>query len=127
MKQVHGVCLSLLLTTVALAVTFLSLSFSVGPMTILLLKQPLYKQPFTIGRLYACRCETEDKSQFIIIFIMELFIALVTIFGTLLCMVWGYFNKKQFLINIYVSYFEIQKFTFVLIKGCSNVKVVPIT
>lgn len=86
-KQVMGFVFSLILTVVALAVYFWDMSFAVG-MTILLVTAFIQAVVQLVVFMHAG--ETEDKKPIYINIYYGVFIALVTIFGTLLCMVWGY-------------------------------------
>ncbi len=86
-KQVMGFLFSLLLTAVALAVYFFHMSFAVG-MTILLVTAFVQAGLQLVVFMHAG--ETKDKGAIYTNVYYGLFIALVTIFGTLLCMVWGY-------------------------------------
>ncbi|MCL6571038.1 MAG: cytochrome aa3 quinol oxidase subunit IV [Bacillus sp. (in: Bacteria)] len=84
-KQVMGYVFSLLLTAVALAVYFLDMSFAVG-MTILLITAFIQAGVQLVVFMHAG--ETKDKGAIYTNIYYGLFIALVTIFGTLLTMVW---------------------------------------
>ncbi|USG66152.1 cytochrome aa3 quinol oxidase subunit IV [Brevibacillus ruminantium] len=86
-KQVMGFLYSMILTVIALAVYFLDLSFSVG-MTILLITAFLQAGLQLVVFMHAG--ETADKGAIYTNLYYALFIALVTVFGTLLCMIWGY-------------------------------------
>ncbi|MFB3161779.1 cytochrome aa3-600 menaquinol oxidase subunit 4 [Bacillus niacini] len=85
MKQVLGFVFSLLLTTVALAVYFLDMSFAAG-MTILLVTAFIQAGLQLVVFMHAG--ETKDKSAIYTNVFYGLIIALVTVFGTLLAMVW---------------------------------------
>ncbi|MEH7253664.1 MULTISPECIES: cytochrome aa3 quinol oxidase subunit IV [Bacillaceae] len=85
MKQVFGFVFSLLLTTVALAVYFLDMSFAVG-MTILLLTAFIQAGLQLVVFMHAG--ETKDKGAIYTNVFYGLIIALITVFGTLLAMVW---------------------------------------
>jgi cytochrome aa3-600 menaquinol oxidase subunit 4 len=84
-KQVMGYVFSLLLTAVALAVYFLDMSLAVG-MTILLITAFIQAGVQLVVFMHAG--ETKDKGAIYTNIYYGLFIALVTIFGTLLTMVW---------------------------------------
>lgn len=84
-KQVMGYVFSLLLTTVALAVYFLDMSFALG-MTILLVTAFIQASVQLVVFMHAG--ETKDKGAIYTNIYYGLFIALVTVFGTLLTMVW---------------------------------------
>ena len=85
MKQVLGFVFSLLLTTIALAVYFLDMSFAVG-MTILLVTAFIQAGLQLVVFMHAG--ETKDKGAIYTNVFYGLIIALVTVFGTLLAMVW---------------------------------------
>ncbi|MEH7178386.1 cytochrome aa3 quinol oxidase subunit IV [Neobacillus vireti] len=85
MKQVLGFVFSLLLTTIALAVYFLDMSFAAG-MTILLVTAFIQAGLQLVVFMHAG--ETKDKGAIYTNVFYGLIIALVTVFGTLLAMVW---------------------------------------
>jgi cytochrome aa3-600 menaquinol oxidase subunit IV len=85
MKQVLGFVFSLLLTTIALAVFFLDMSFAAG-MTILLVTAFIQAGLQLVVFMHAG--ETKDKGAIYTNVFYGLIIALVTVFGTLLAMVW---------------------------------------
>jgi cytochrome aa3-600 menaquinol oxidase subunit 4 len=80
MKQVLGFVFSLLLTTVALAVYFLDMSFAAG-MTILLVTAFIQAGLQLVVFMHAG--ETKDKGAIYTNVFYGLIIALVTVFGTL--------------------------------------------
>jgi cytochrome aa3-600 menaquinol oxidase subunit IV len=84
-KQVIGFAFSLLLTVIALAVYFLDMSFQTG-MTILLVTA--FVQAGVQLTVFMHAGETDDKGAIYLNVYYGLIIALVTIFGTLLAMVW---------------------------------------
>lgn len=84
-KQVIGFVFSLLLTLVALAVYFLDMSLVLG-MTILLLTAFIQAALQLVVFMHAG--ETKDKGAIYSTIYYGLIIALVTIFGTLLAMIW---------------------------------------
>ncbi len=84
-KQVIGFVFSLVLTAVALAVYFFDISFAVG-MTILLVTAFVQAAVQLVVFMHAG--ETGDKKSIYINIYYAVAIALVTIFGTLLIMVW---------------------------------------
>ncbi|MEW9667835.1 cytochrome aa3 quinol oxidase subunit IV [Ammoniphilus sp. 3BR4] len=86
-NQVMGFVFSLLLTAVALAVYFFDMSFAVG-MTILLATAFVQAGLQLVVFMHAG--ESEDKGAIYTNIYYGLFIALITVFGTLLCMIWGY-------------------------------------
>ncbi|RDW15925.1 cytochrome aa3 quinol oxidase subunit IV [Oceanobacillus chungangensis] len=86
-KQVNGFVFSLLLTVVALSVYFMDMSFELG-MTILLITAFIQAGVQLIIFMHAG--ESKDKSTIYTSLFYSIFIALVTIFGSLLAMVWGY-------------------------------------
>lgn len=85
MKQVLGFVMSLLLTTIALAVYFLDMSFAAG-MTILLVTAFIQAGLQLVVFMHAG--ETKDKGAIYTNVFYGLIIAIVTVFGTLLAMVW---------------------------------------
>jgi cytochrome aa3-600 menaquinol oxidase subunit IV len=85
LKQVMGFVFSLILTAVALSVYFFNLSFSTG-MIILLVTAFLQAGLQLVVFMHAG--ETEDKGAIYTNVYYGLIIALVTIFGTLLALVW---------------------------------------
>lgn len=85
LKQVMGFVFSLILTAVALAVYFFDLSFTTG-MTILLVTAFLQAGLQLIVFMHAG--ESEDKGAIYTNVYYGLIIALVTVFGTLLALVW---------------------------------------
>ena len=85
MKQVFGFVFSLLLTTIALAVYYLDMSFAVG-MTILLVTAFIQAGLQLVVFMHAG--ETKDKGAIYTNVFYGLIIALITVFGTLLVMVW---------------------------------------
>ncbi|TDF92756.1 cytochrome aa3 quinol oxidase subunit IV [Paenibacillus piri] len=86
-KQVMGFVSSIILTAVALTVYFMDMSFAVG-MTILLVTAFIQAGLQLVVFMHAG--ETGDRGAIYTNIYYALAIALVTIFGTLLCMVWGY-------------------------------------
>ncbi|AYK05195.1 MULTISPECIES: cytochrome aa3 quinol oxidase subunit IV [Brevibacillus] len=86
-KQVIGFGFSLILTALALTVYFFTMSFAVG-MTILLVTA--FIQAAVQLVVFMHTGETGDKISIYTNLYYALFIALVTVFGTLLCMIWGY-------------------------------------
>lgn len=87
MKQVNGFIFSLLLTVIALSVYFLDMSFEMG-MTFLLVTAFVQAGVQLIIFMHAG--EGEDKKSIYTTTFYGVVIALVTIFGSLLAMVWGY-------------------------------------
>ena len=85
LKQVMGFVFSLVLTVVALLVYFMDMSFGVG-MTILLLTA--FTQAGLQLVVFMHAGETKDKKSIYINVYYGLFLALFTILGTLLVMVW---------------------------------------
>ncbi|MBB6453225.1 cytochrome aa3-600 menaquinol oxidase subunit 4 [Salirhabdus euzebyi] len=85
-KQVMGFIFSLVLTVAALLVYFLDLSFALG-MTVLLVTAFLQAGLQLVVFMHAG--ESEDKATIYTNVYYGLIIALVTIFGTLLAMIWG--------------------------------------
>ncbi|KAB2329847.1 cytochrome aa3 quinol oxidase subunit IV [Cytobacillus gottheilii] len=86
-KQVMGFIFSLVLTAVALAVYFFDMSFTAG-MTILLVTAFIQAGLQLVMFMHAG--ESEDKAHIYTNVYYGIFIAIVTILGTLLTMVWGY-------------------------------------
>lgn len=84
-KQVMGFLFSMMLTAIALAVYFFDMSFAVG-MTILLVTAFVQAAVQLIVFMHAG--ETGDKGSIYTNIYYALAIALVTIFGTLLILVW---------------------------------------
>jgi cytochrome aa3-600 menaquinol oxidase subunit 4 len=84
-KQVMGFIFSLVLTAAALTVYFVDLSFAVG-MTILLVTAFVQAAVQLIVFMHAG--ETEDKKAIYMNIYYAVAIALVTIFGTLLILIW---------------------------------------
>jgi len=87
LEQVMGFIFSIILTLMALCVYLFHLPFSVA-MTILLITAFVQAGIQLIVFMHAR--ETEDKGAIYTNIYYALIIALVTIFGTLLCMIWGY-------------------------------------
>jgi len=86
-KQVMGFVFSLVLTALALAVYFFDMSFTVA-MTLLLVTAFIQAGLQLVVFMHAG--ETEDKGAIYTNIYYGVFIALVTVLGTLLCMIWGY-------------------------------------
>lgn len=84
-KQVMGFVFSLVLTAAALTVYFLDVSFAVG-MTILLVTTFVQAAVQLVGFMHAG--ESEDRAAIYMNIYYGVAIALVTIFGTLLILVW---------------------------------------
>lgn len=84
-KQVMGFIFSLVLTLIALAVYFFDLSFTVG-MTILLITA--FVQAFVQLIIFMHAGETKDKHSIYTNLAYGFAIALASIFGTLLIMIW---------------------------------------
>ena len=87
MKQVMGFGVSIILTIIAACVYFFNLSFPIT-MTILLVTASIQAGLQLVVFMHAG--ETNDKPAIYTNIYYGLIIALVTIFGTLLCMIWGY-------------------------------------
>lgn len=85
LKQVMGYVASLVLTAVALVVYFTDMSFAVG-MTVLLLTAFIQAGLQLVVFMHAG--ETNDKKSIYANVYYGLLIASVTIFGTLMAMVW---------------------------------------
>lgn len=84
-KQVMGFAFSLVLTVVALLVYFTDMSYTVG-MTVLLITA--FIQAGLQVAVFMHAGETKDKGSIYLNIYYALLIALVTIFGTLLVLVW---------------------------------------
>lgn len=84
-KQIMGFVFSLILTAVALTVYFLDLSFGVG-MTVLLITA--FVQALLQLVVFMHAGETEDKWSIYGNVYFMIFVALVTVFGTLLIFLW---------------------------------------
>ncbi|MFS0639113.1 cytochrome aa3 quinol oxidase subunit IV [Mesobacillus foraminis] len=87
-KQVMGFMSSLFLTILALTVYFLDMTKTIG-LTVLVVTAFVQAGLQLVVFMHAG--ETEDKGSIYTNIYYALIIALVTIFGTLLCMIWGYF------------------------------------
>jgi cytochrome aa3-600 menaquinol oxidase subunit IV len=86
-KQVWGFVFSLILTLVALLVYFFNMSEATG-MTIFILTAFIQAAVQLVVFMHAR--ETEDSKSIFATLYYAIFIALVTVFGTLLCMIWGW-------------------------------------
>ncbi|MDT0161675.1 cytochrome aa3 quinol oxidase subunit IV [Bacillus infantis] len=86
-KQVMGFVFSLILTAVALMVYFFDMSYAVG-LTILVITAFIQAALQLVVFMHAG--ESEDKGTIFTNIYYSIFIALVTVFGTLLTMIWGY-------------------------------------
>lgn len=86
-KQVMGFVFSLILTAVALMVYFTDMPFTIG-MSVLLITAFIQAALQLVVFMHAS--ETKDKGPIYTNIYYSLVIGLVTIFGTLLCMIWGY-------------------------------------
>lgn len=84
-KQVMGFVFSLILTAVALAVYFYDMSFAVG-MTVLLITAFIQAGLQLIVFMHAG--ETKDGKAIYVNVYYGMFIALFTVFGTALAMIW---------------------------------------
>ncbi|MGY4795802.1 cytochrome aa3 quinol oxidase subunit IV [Lysinibacillus sp. FSL K6-0057] len=87
LKQVMGFGMSIILTIIAACVYFFDLPFAIT-MTILLVTAFIQAGLQLVVFMHAS--ETKDKPAIYTNIYYALIIALVTIFGTLLCMIWGY-------------------------------------
>lgn len=86
-NQVGGYAFSLILTFVALLVYFFNMSKAIG-LTIFILTAFIQAAIQIVLFMHAREIE-DSKSVFVTLF-YALFIVLVTVFGTLLCMIWGW-------------------------------------
>lgn len=84
-KQIMGFVFSLILTCVALAVYFLDLSFALG-LTILIVTA--FIQAFLQLVVFMHAGETKDKWAIYGNVYFMIFIALITIFGTMFLLIW---------------------------------------
>ncbi|WP_010651257.1 cytochrome aa3 quinol oxidase subunit IV [Oceanobacillus massiliensis] len=87
MKQVNGFIFSLLLTVVALSVYFMDMSFQIG-MTILIITA--FIQAGVQLMIFMHAGESEDSKTIYASIYYGVLIALLTVFGSLLAMIWGY-------------------------------------
>ena len=87
LKQVMGFALSIILTIIAACVYFFQIAMPIT-MTILLVTAFIQAGLQLVVFMHAG--ETNDKPAIFTNIYYGLVIALVTIFGTLLCMIWGY-------------------------------------
>lgn len=85
LKQVMGFAFSLVLTAVALLVYFTDMSFSIG-MTVLLLTAFIQAGLQLVVFMHAG--ETKDKNSIYVNIYYGLILAILTILGTLLTLVW---------------------------------------
>ncbi|MDF2961236.1 MAG: cytochrome aa3 quinol oxidase subunit [Paenibacillus sp.] len=86
-KQVVGFVLSLILTFVALLVYFMDMSVEIG---LVLLLVTAFVQAGLQLVVFMHAGETKDKGAIYTNVYFGLIIALATVFGTLLAMIWGY-------------------------------------
>ncbi|WP_028393633.1 cytochrome aa3 quinol oxidase subunit IV [Bacillus cihuensis] len=86
-KQVMGFVFSLILSAVALLVYFVDMSFVVG-MTIFILTAFIQAAVQLVVFMHAR--ETNDSKSIFTTLYYSVFLALATVFGTLLCMIWGW-------------------------------------
>ncbi|AVQ97786.1 quinol oxidase subunit 4 [Oceanobacillus picturae] len=87
LKQVMGFVFSLVLTAVALLVYFVDMSFALG-MTILLVTA--FVQAMLQLMVFMHARESEDSGLILSNVYYGVFIAVVTVFGSLLALIWGY-------------------------------------
>ncbi|MGE6720573.1 cytochrome aa3 quinol oxidase subunit IV [Peribacillus frigoritolerans] len=85
--QVMGFAFSLILTVVALSVLVFDLSLKMG---VVILLVTAFMQAGLQLVLFMHAGESEDKASIYTNVYYGLFVALVTIFGTMLTMVWGF-------------------------------------
>ena len=86
-KQVWGFVFSLVLTLVALLVYFFNMSKATG-MAIFIVTAFIQAAVQLVVFMHAR--ETEDSKSIFVTLYYAIFIALITVFGTLLCMIWGW-------------------------------------
>lgn len=87
LKQVMGFILSLVLTAVAVLVLVFDMSFALG-MTILLVTA--FVQAMLQLMVFMHARESEDSGLILSNVYYGVFIAVVTVFGSLLALIWGY-------------------------------------
>ncbi|MFD1174577.1 cytochrome aa3 quinol oxidase subunit IV [Oceanobacillus picturae] len=87
LKQVMGFVFSLVLTAIALLVYFVDMSFALG-MTILLVTA--FVQAMLQLMVFMHARESEDSGLILSNVYYGVFIAVVTVFGSLLALIWGY-------------------------------------
>lgn len=88
MKQVNGYIFSLLLTVIALSVYFLDMSYAMG-LTILVVTAFIQAAVQLVVFMHAG--ESKDKNTIYVSTIYGVVIAVLTILGSLLAMIWGYY------------------------------------
>jgi cytochrome aa3-600 menaquinol oxidase subunit 4 len=87
-KQIMGYLSSLMLTTAALTVYYFNLSFELGS-TILVTTALVQAAIQLIVFMHAG--QTEDRKAIYTSIVYGVMIAIVTIFGSLLALIWGYY------------------------------------
>ncbi|MBY3621064.1 cytochrome aa3 quinol oxidase subunit IV [Acinetobacter sp. CUI P1] len=88
LKQVMGLVSSLTLTAVALTVYFFDLSFEAGASVLLV---TAFLQAIIQLTVFMHAGEGEDKKIIYTGIYYGAFVALVTVFGSLLALIWGYY------------------------------------
>ncbi|CAM4369648.1 cytochrome aa3 quinol oxidase subunit IV [Paenibacillus typhae] len=88
LKQVMGLICSLTLTAAALTVYFFDLSFEAGSSVLLI---TAFLQAIIQLTVFMHAGEGEDKKIIYTGIYYGAFVALVTVFGSLLALVWGYY------------------------------------
>lgn len=88
LKQVMGYVFSLILTFIALLVYILDMSKTVG-MTIFILTAFIQATVQLVVFMHVR--ETDDSRSIFTTLYYSAFLALATVFGTLLCMIWGWY------------------------------------
>ncbi|MDV7763715.1 cytochrome aa3 quinol oxidase subunit IV [Peribacillus sp. SIMBA_075] len=86
-KQVWGFVFSLILTVVALLVYFFNMSKATG-MTIFILTAFIQAAVQLVVFMHAR--ETDDSKSIFMTLYCAIFLALITVLGTILCMIWGW-------------------------------------
>ncbi|MFD1066784.1 cytochrome aa3 quinol oxidase subunit IV [Oceanobacillus locisalsi] len=87
LKQVNGYIFSLLLTVIALSVYFFDMSFAMG-LTILIVTAFIQAGVQLVVFMHAG--ESEDKAGIYLHTVYGVVIAILTILGSMLAMIWGY-------------------------------------
>ncbi len=88
MKQVNGYIFSLLLTVIALSVYFFDMSYAMG-LTILVVTAFIQAGVQLVVFMHAG--ESKDKNAIYVNTIYGVVIAVLTVLGSLLAMIWGYY------------------------------------
>ncbi|WP_285767452.1 cytochrome aa3 quinol oxidase subunit IV [Peribacillus sp. SI8-4] len=86
-KQVWGFVFSLILTLAALTVYFFNMSKAMG-MTIFILTAFIQAAVQLVVFMHAR--ETDDSKSIFMTLYCAIFLAIITVVGTILCMIWGW-------------------------------------